>query len=672
MTTCTVTPIIGYPKLNEWAGVARNQSGSFVCVFALSGNGANNLGKDITDQFKQFEPQNAQDLHQGLLDLLAQVRKASATIQFACALVGPIKMVFGSFGGTIIIKKQGQIRELIGGSDQLQLIEGKRNELLVVMATDASEEYVAEIKDRLEQGYEISSITSALMSAIQSDTTPAQLSLAFLECSHLDTSAKTQLLAQATASAALKHEPLVQPVVTIESIDADPSAYTQSTRQTAPPTRQLPTRPTQFARAWRDSKQAIYWVIQQGTRLTKISGKTIHSASIFASRRIITTIARIPKLKTAYQTANTSTRNKILLVMIGMAALLLTAIVFGVWKNQQLRTLEHQYEQALQKPNQLRSEAESLLATDPVLAREKAGQAVVELEQLKPQFSQYHQLSAKLDSAISAAQTFATDISGKQELSDLHVFFDLRLTDGSFIANSMSVVGNSLYFLDQEKRQVVELSRDTKQFKSIILSGTQPIRDWAAAPKNLYLLGDGINSYALADTKSVQLKEAGDSDRDGTILRQFDAYLYVFNPIKRNIFRFTFTSTGLSQGIGWITDKKNLDFNQVRDMAVDGSVWLTTKDGKVLKYVQGQSQTFGIEGLTEPFNSPLQISTAENNEHLYILEPGQQRVVILSKTGKLIKEIKSTALSAATDIAVAENPNTLFVLSGSTVYSIQL
>lgn len=672
MTTCTVTPIIGYPKLNEWAGVARNQSGSFVCAFALCGNGANNLGKDITDQFKLFEPQSAQDLHQGLLDLLAQVRKASATIQFACALVGPIKIVFGSFAGSIIIQKQGQIRELIGGSDQLQLIEGRRSDLLVVMATDASEEYVAEIKDRLEQGYEVSSITSALVSAIQSDTTPAQLSLAFLECSSLDVSAKTQLLAQATVSAALKQESVVQPIVSIESIEADSGKQTSSVGQAMRPTRQLPTRPTQLARIWRDSLQTTHWLLQHGAKFAQIAIKTIRTVGIRTTKQLVITVARVPKLKSALQTADTNTRNKIILVAVGMVVFLLAASVFGVWKNQQLRSLEQRYEQALQKPNQLHSEAESLLATDPVLAREKAGQAVVELEQLKPQFSQYHQLDTKLASAITAAQTFATEISGKQELSELHVFFDLRLTDGSFIANSMSVVGNSLYFLDQEKRQVVGLSRDTKQFNSITLSGTQPIRDWAAAPKNLYLLSDGINSYTLADTQSTQLKELGDSDRDGTILRQFDAYLYVFNPIKRNIFRFTFTSSGLSQGIGWITDKKNLDFNQVRDMAVDGSVWLTTKDGKILKYVQGQSQPFTIEGLTDPFNSPLQISTAENDENLYILEPGQQRVVILSKTGKLIKQIKSTALSAATDIAVAEDPRTLFVLSGSTVYSIQL
>lgn len=670
MTTCTVTPVIGYPKLNEWADVARNQSGTFVCAFAISGSGAGNLGKDITDQFKQFEPQTAQDLHQGLLDLLAQVRKANAVIQFACTLVNPTTIVFGSFGGTVVIKKQGKVRELIGASDQLQLIEGRRSDLLVVIATTASEEYVAEVKDRLEQGYELSNITSALMSAIQSDSTPAQLAIAFVECFNSEIITKSQLLAQATVSAALKHEPPVKPTISIESIDVDSPVQETIQNHTNNPTRGLPTRPTHIKRLWRDSKQLSRKISQQVMKGLHINWqKTIQFCAV-TYRQLSVGIARLPKLKTAYQTADTQTRSKILFAVVGTAVFLIAAIVFGIWKHQQLSALEKQYEQAVLKPTQLQQEAKHLLENDPVLAREKANQALQELEQLRPQFDRYHQLKTKLDAAVATAQSFATEISGQQELSDLQVFFDLRLADGSFLANSMHVVGNTLYFLDQEKRQVVSLNRETKQFNSFSLGESQVIADWAVAPKNLYILGSGITGYGLGDNKANQLKEVGDSDREGTILRQFDSYLYVFNPAKRNIFRFTFTSSGLSQGIGWITDKKNLDFNQVRDMAVDGSVWLTTKDGKVLKYVQGQSQAFTIDGMTEPFLSALQVSTSEADDHLYLLEPEKARIVILSKTGALIKEVLSPTLSAATDIVIADNPRALFILSGSTVYFI--
>lgn len=671
MTACTVTPIIGYPKLNEWAGVACNQSGNFVCAFAVSGEGANNLGKDISDQLKQFEPRGAQDLHQGLLDLLAQVRKANNSIQFACSLAGPEKIVFGSFGGTIIIKKDQHVRELIGGSDQLQLIEGRRNELLVVMATDASEEYVAEIKNRLEEGYHVGNITSSLISAIQAESTPAQLAMAFLECSSSQATA-AHLLAHASASPVLKQESPIKPQVSIESIDIDTQATSKQGTTNFSNPGVLPNRPSQFKRVWRDSVQNSKRIMSIGKQHATTLARKLMYLGGTTSKQVFKAASRLPALKTAYQTADTTTRKKALLVIIGTVAIAVAAIGFGIWKNQQLKTLTQRYDLAIQKPLVLRNEAEALLSSDPVLAREKANQLVAELEQLKPEYEKYYQLKTKLEVEINSAKDFVTTISGQQELSELQVFFDLRLTESSFLANSMNVVENTLYFLDSEKRQIVELNGGTKQFKIITLTGNQPIHDWTAAPKNLYFLGDGMYGYNLADATTTELKEVGDSDRDGTLLRQFDAYLYVFNPIKRNIFRFTFTKTGLSQGIGWITDKKNLDFNLIRDMAVDGSVWLTTKDGQIMRYLQGQAQTFEIDGLAEPFNSPLQISTSDTHESIYVLEPEQQRVVILSKTGKLIKQIKSAPLSAATDIVVSDNPRMLFVLSGSTVYTIPL
>ena len=120
MTACTVTSVVGFPKLNEWAGVAQNQSGSLVLAFAIQGDGASNLGKDLLDQLHEFEPHSAQDFHQGLLDLLSQVRHTHCAIQFSAALIGSEKVVFGSFGGSVTLKKPTKVQELIGGDDQLR------------------------------------------------------------------------------------------------------------------------------------------------------------------------------------------------------------------------------------------------------------------------------------------------------------------------------------------------------------------------------------------------------------------------------------------------------------------------------------------------------------------------------------------------------------------------
>ena len=276
----------------------------------------------------------------------------------------------------------------------------------------------------------------------------------------------------------------------------------------------------------------------------------------------------------------------------------------------------------------------------------------------------------QLKKEIDEAKSFAADISGKQELSQLQVFFDLRLTDSSFVANSLALVGDSLLFLDKEKKQLVTLNTINKQSSVTTLPTSTSLADWAPTSKQIFFLDNGLSSYNIESKKASIIKETGDTDREGTLLRLFDSYLYVLNPTKRNIFRFTIDKSGLSTGIGWVTNKKDLDFNNIYDFTVDGSIWLTTKSGEIKKYTQGQPQNFQVSGLETPFNSPLSIYTTEKLANIFVLEPNQKRMVVLSKDGKLIKEVKSQELGAATALTVSTEINVAYILSGSTVYAI--
>ncbi len=685
MTACTVTSVVGFPKLNEWAGVARNQSGSLVLAFALGGEGANNLGKDLIDQLHLFEPQSAEDFHQGLLDLLSQVRHTNCSIQFATALIGAEKVVFGSFGGSVTLKKPTKVQELIGGNDQLQLIEGRRGEYTVVLATAAASDYLAEIQERLAQDYQVETISSALIRGIQDQPDTSQLAVVFVVCenpnaatsqsttqpaSHAVTAAN--LLAHASAEVpSLKPEVLPTPNVSFESIDGESASTSPSTAQSRLSTT-LPSRPSKLQRFGRDTTEIIK---KLGGQIVQVVGRQLpklQAFTIFIAKHSAKTLAKLPVLHQHYQQADQVTKRKIWIVIGGTLLLVCGALGVGIWRQQEQVRLNQHYTDATLKPLSLKAEANQLIASDPIQAREKATQVITQLEELVPQFRSNRPLNDLLAIEINSAKDFASAISGKQELSEPQVFFDLRLTDSSFVASTITAVENKLFFLDKEKRQVVMLDTTSKQSNLMSFSSPTVPVEWVATNNALYLLGDGLQKYDLNTKQLSPLKEAGDSDRDGTSLKLFGNYLYVLNPIKRNIFRFTLEKTGLSQGIGWIANKKDLDFSQVATMAVDGSIWLTTKTGEIKKYTQGQPESFKVEGLETAFNSPLIISTAENQTHLFLLEPDQHRLVILTKDGKLVKEVKSTAFGAATGLAATEAKTAVYVLSGSTVYSIPI
>ncbi len=672
MSTCTVTPVVGYPQLHEWAGIAHNQSNSLNFVFSLKGEGASNLGKDLIDQIKLYEPQGSADLHQGLLDLLSQVRHTNCSIQFAASLIGNERVVFASLGGSISLKKPTRIIDVIGGNDQLQLVEGRRGDYIAVLATDAGTEFLVEIKQRLEQNYEPTTIASALVRAIQDETDTSQVAIAFIECKPLNSLQTESLLAHAS-TVMVRGETIAPPSVSVEDINCVDQVTVDGQTAGHSASRipgSLPNRPNQSQRIARELKAVTKKIVQiTGSKLA-ITFTLLSKLSKKGFVATVSVLKQLPSLPKKYQLTDKAVKLKIWIVLGGTFGLLLGAGIFSLIKKQEFANLEKKYRFAIVAPKNLRSEATALNSTDPIQARAKANQSVTDLEALKEQFGTNRTLAAELQKEISEAQAFATDISGKQELTQLQVFFDLRLTDSAFVADSIELLGEKLYFLDKEKKQLVTLDILNKQsdLASIPLASTPT--DWTTSSKTLYFLDKGLSGYDFESKKIITLKETGDTDRDGTHIRVFSSFIYVLNPVKRNIFRFTINKSELSQGIGWITDKKNLDFAQIHDFTIDGSIWLTTKTGEIKKYTQGQPQSFQVSGLETAFNSPLIIFTSENSEAVFVLEPNQNRLVSMSKDGKLLKEVKSPELGAATDLTVNSQTNTAYVLSGSTVYTI--
>jgi hypothetical protein len=275
----------------------------------------------------------------------------------------------------------------------------------------------------------------------------------------------------------------------------------------------------------------------------------------------------------------------------------------------------------------------------------------------------------------SAATPNSTTQNQPQELP---VFFDLRLTEPNFLANRVIVAGSAAYFADLENKKIIQLDLTKKQSNLLPLGALTKLTDITLSGQFLYLLGGGLNRWDTQPASATapaakNLKAEGDSDRDGTLLGSFGSYLYVLNPAKRNIFRFAVDKQDkVSDPVGWLVNKKGLDFPQLVSFAIDGDVWLTDKTGHVFKFTQGQPVDWQLNGLKTPLDSPVYAVTNDSLTKLYLLEPNHHRLLIIEKTGQLVKEIESPTLAAVTSLGVSESLQKAFAVSGSTVYEIQL
>lgn len=363
-------------------------------------------------------------------------------------------------------------------------------------------------------------------------------------------------------------------------------------------------------------------------------------------------------------------RQKIAVGLIAICLVLAIIAGFFFW-----RSSENRKGQAFLTPFQLRlADMRSLAETDSVAARDQTLTLQQEFDSAKGNFEKGLFTRNSIQTFSSQLNAFVKEVSGKVELQTLPIFYDFRLVRSDFIATRADMEENIAVFLDQEKQVAISLSVDTKQ-QTLLPIGQYPVlKDVSFSAQQLYLLADGVYQFPI-DSKNEPTKiiEEGDSNRDGKFLRIFGEYFYVFNPEKRNMFRYVIGDDDkASQPIGWFQDKKDLDFPSVNALAVDGTVWMGTDQGQILKYERGNPVDFAVQGMQDPFSSSLKVFTKENVDSIFVLESGKGRAVRILKDGTFVKEIQSPSLGAATEILYSPLTNKAYAVAGSLVYELSL
>lgn len=146
----------------------------------------------------------------------------------------------------------------------------------------------------------------------------------------------------------------------------------------------------------------------------------------------------------------------------------------------------------------------------------------------------------------------------------------------------------------------------------------------------------------------------------------------MLNKNKRNIYRYYYDKEKLSEPIGWLVDKQGISFENINNLMVDGDLWLGIKNGTIMKFSKGSPSSFQIQGINSLPNSPIVICNSETSNSLAILEKQNRRLLIITKDGQLINEIKSNELSGVSSIAFNNDGKRIYAASGSIIYEIEV
>lgn len=262
------------------------------------------------------------------------------------------------------------------------------------------------------------------------------------------------------------------------------------------------------------------------------------------------------------------------------------------------------------------------------------------------------------------------------------VYFDMALLKSGATATDISLFQQTIGVLDAMGSTVFTVGTSVKN--GAITGGG----DGFAGATHVAAYGDklyvftprGIHQIRLTDQKTVSAMIPR-APEWGTIadMAAFGGNLYLLDTAKSRIWKYV--ATGESQPAGrqgfseiyeYLNPDTLPDLSRATSMVIDGSVWLGTSGGTILRFTSGKENSFVPQGVDTPLGNRLVVHTSDEMKTVYVLDVEHKRVVVLDKDGMYMAQYAWESAFVPTALAVSETSRKLFLLADGKIYVIGL
>lgn len=367
------------------------------------------------------------------------------------------------------------------------------------------------------------------------------------------------------------------------------------------------------------------------------------------------------KVNKKYNWFSSLSRNK----KIGLIVLFVTLLAFlqGLVFLTQQKAAENQssgYKAALQAINDKFSEVEAkLLYNDEVSAENILLEISDTLASLRPtspdEQSEINRIKEKVFHDLNKVRHIH-DVISPTEIADLST----TLIDPRQIVQK----NGKFYILDNTKLYVLE---NTILTPISDFSDGQFLSDWP--DKNKLVLGKN-DQYFIFDLDAKTLDSFDFTKTAGnTSIRDMEIYsnnLYVLDTQDNQIFKYPESSSSFSGGQAWL--RQETDIKNAESFALDGSIYTLHADGKIKNWLKGEANTFDYHEPHPIIGAGATIKTFRDSDYLYIIDPKNQRVIILNKDGNIKDQYSSQKFDNLKDLSIDPEEKAIYLLNGNHLY----
>lgn len=242
------------------------------------------------------------------------------------------------------------------------------------------------------------------------------------------------------------------------------------------------------------------------------------------------------------------------------------------------------------------------------------------------------------------------------------------LAKAEFVINLPSAVA-----VQTPENNIVSFSKSSGKIEDGAMKA--PSKFFGATPisqgKAAVLLENGLGLWDSSNgTVSGQFTSnvAAPNDFGGMAFYPDSSRVYIINKKLGQITSFiasngTFTRPTVSV--------KDPGLDSAQSLAIDGNIYALNKTG-ISKYQKGAKTDFNMPSLPKAFSGSGKIYTQKDYKYLYLLDIGNNRILVLDKKGGLVLTLTSEKMTKAIDFAVDEPGKVIYVLNDTHLLKVSL
>lgn len=408
------------------------------------------------------------------------------------------------------------------------------------------------------------------------------------------------------------------------------------------------------------------------THAPKISRTILLTRAKAIGRRFMTVNQRmkVRRIVTTMRARNMLSRRHLLVYTI--VGLFIISVILGI-RRQILSNTKTAVSEILVEAQHSFDEGMALLELNPVKGRERLAAARDLLDPViaKKLRSEEGKKAKELYDEVAKNLTRAMRVTKVTP----ELYFDMSLLKSGAKATDLSLFNEVIGVLDAQGKTAFTLGAVSK--KSDIVGGGENFSgstQIAAYGDKLYVwTPQGIHQIRLSDQKTVATIIPA-SDEWGSIadMAAFGGNIYLLDTGKSRIWKYVAAEQGFSTLFEYLNPDTLPDLSRATSMSIDGSVWLGTATGNILRFTAGKENSYTPQGADTALGSLLMVYTDDEAKLVYVLDPERHRVVVFDKDGLYISQYVWEASFSPTKIVASESTKKLFLLAEGKIYTIPL